>query len=258
MENEIWKPVSGYGNHFEVSNYGRVRRISGGRWPCFNRELSYRITPNGYVLVTLRFKGGKKSIVAHRLVAEAFIPNPDNLPFVNHIDGNKCNNYASNLEWVTAKENMAHASRTGLRKPGDEYNYTVIHKEKLPAIYGMRRLGLSYVEIGEILGINPKTINTRYWKKDYKRYYDEQEFEREVSKFVEQNQGKYKRRDGKTLLADGRLVRAVIQMDKSGNVVNRYESIVEAAKAAGVTDGGVSMNLKGNTKYCGGYKYVYE
>ena len=258
MENEIWKPIEGYGNHFEVSNYGRVRRISGGRWPCFNRELSYRIAPNGYILVTLRFNDGQKSIVVHRLVAEAFVPNPHRAPFVNHIDGNKRNNCASNLEWVTAKENMAHAIRTGLRKMGDEYDYTVIHKETLPALYGLRRIGLSYAEIGEILGISPKTVNTRYWKKDYWRYYGEQEFEEKVSEFVEQNKDKYKRRDGKTLLADGRRVRGVIQIDKNENVVNRYCSITEAAKAAGVTRGAVINNLNGESKYCKGFKYVYE
>lgn len=141
---------------------------------------------------------------------------------------------------------------------GSEYDYTVIRKETLPTIYGLRRIGLSYAEIGEILGINPKTVNTRYWKKDYWRYYNEQEFEEKVSEFVEQNKEKYKRRDGKTLLTDGRRVRGVLQIDKNGNIVNRYCSIIEAAKAAGVTHGAVSNNLHGKSKYCNGYKYVYE
>jgi hypothetical protein len=73
---------------------------------------------NGYYVVNLRTDDSRKTVqrYIHRLVAEAFIPNPDNKPEINHIDGNKLNNSLRNLEWNTAKENQNHAWKTGLRK----------------------------------------------------------------------------------------------------------------------------------------------
>ena len=73
----------------------------------------------GYKIVWMNIKGKQKHYYLHRLIAEAFIPNPDNKPQVNHIDGNKTNNNVENLEWVTSKENVHHAIRTGLMKPSD-------------------------------------------------------------------------------------------------------------------------------------------
>lgn len=76
------------------------------------REMSYTLNNRGYLSVVVR----RKTHMLHRLVAQAFIPNPDDKPFVNHIDGDKTNNDVSNLEWVTAAENNAHARATGLHK----------------------------------------------------------------------------------------------------------------------------------------------
>lgn len=78
-------------------------------------------TSNGYLKVDLYDNGKKSSKRIHRLVAEAYIPNPYNKPDVNHKDGNKHNNSVDNLEWVTKSENMTHAYQTGLNKPHPTY-----------------------------------------------------------------------------------------------------------------------------------------
>ena len=85
------------------------------------RELTYTLNNRGYYSVGIR----RKTHMVHRLVAQAFIPNPENKPFVNHIDGNKLNNHVSNLEWCTVQENNLHAKQTGLHKQavGHKINY---------------------------------------------------------------------------------------------------------------------------------------
>ena len=73
------------------------------------RAVKHMDRPNSYKFVSVVINGEYKHLVAHRLVAKTYIPNPENKPQVNHIDGNKCNNRVENLEWVTAKENVIHA-----------------------------------------------------------------------------------------------------------------------------------------------------
>ena len=106
---EIWKPVVGFEDYYRVSNTGKVFSIRS------NRYLNQAPKHTGYRDIELNVNGKASYKRMHRLVAEAFIPNPLNKPAVNHIDGNKLNNNASNLEWVTNSENMQHAVDTGLQ-----------------------------------------------------------------------------------------------------------------------------------------------
>lgn len=89
-----------------------------------NRFLKGKIDNAGYQIYALTFSSGKKYLAAHRLVAEYFIPNPKNLPVVNHIDSNRLNNNVSNLEWVTYKENTAHYLANSTRKKVEPEYYT--------------------------------------------------------------------------------------------------------------------------------------
>ena len=117
---EIWKDIQGYEGLYQVSNYGRIRSFK--RMKNNKEARQFKLTPNstGYISVGLRKNGKKILYQVHRLVAESFIPNPENKPQVNHIDGNKTNNHISNLEWVTASENTQHAYKMGLAKITDK------------------------------------------------------------------------------------------------------------------------------------------
>ena len=118
---EIWKDVVGYVGYYEVSNQGSIRSIDryvynpkGGKALRKGQILKQR-EEKGYMRVSLRKSVKDKSDKrVHRLVAEAFLPNPKNSRFVNHIDANKSNNEVSNLEWVTFQENMDHAKEHNL------------------------------------------------------------------------------------------------------------------------------------------------
>lgn len=108
MEN--WKNIGGYEGIYEVSSIGRIARIvkSGGHLNN-RRILKNKIKGNGYHFVCLSINNTFKYKHVHRLVAEAFMPNPENKPQVNHLDCNKSNNCVQNLEWVTHIENCIHA-----------------------------------------------------------------------------------------------------------------------------------------------------
>lgn len=112
-----WVPVKGYEGLYEVSSHGAVRscmRITADGKHLSTKILNGGCYPNGYEFVCLRKDGHNRNRMTHRLVAEAFIPNPDNLPVVNHKDGNRHNNDVSNLEWCTQGQNLKHAVEIGL------------------------------------------------------------------------------------------------------------------------------------------------
>lgn len=114
---EIWKDVKGYENLYQVSNKGRVKTLYKPDQGCSTldenniKKIGDVTKHKGYCLVQLYKDGKKKMARVHRLVAEAFIPNPMNYPQVNHIDGNKTNNCVENLEWCSGKHNMEHAAK---------------------------------------------------------------------------------------------------------------------------------------------------
>ncbi len=119
---EIWKDIEGYEGLYQVSNLGRVKSLE--RYQQNHSKLQkveekikiIHIKSNGYQFVQLYKNNIMKNLHIHRLVAQAFIPNPDNKPQINHIDGNKLNNNVTNLEWCTNSENGKHAYKLGLNR----------------------------------------------------------------------------------------------------------------------------------------------
>lgn len=123
MEQEIWKDIKEYEGIYQVSNIGRVRsldriNIYKNGTKRFEKGKIKVLSKNklGYVQIILNKENKRCSRRVHRLVAQAFIPNPNRYEEINHIDGNKLNNNATNLEWCNRKQNVRHAINKGLRK----------------------------------------------------------------------------------------------------------------------------------------------
>lgn len=116
---EIWKDIKGFEGFYQISNFGRVksldRFVNGNHINCDyqfvkGKMLKLRKNRCGYWVVMLRKNRAFKTVLVHRLVAEAFIPNPNNLPYINHKDENPANSVVTNLEWCTAKYNLEYSN----------------------------------------------------------------------------------------------------------------------------------------------------
>lgn len=112
MNNEIWKPIKETDGCYLISNYGRVKSVPRNGTINKERIIKQQLKKDNYYQVNMKVYGKSIWRRVNRLVAQAFIPNPDNLPCVNHKDGNKLNNCVDNLEWCTAKDNTNHYIKT--------------------------------------------------------------------------------------------------------------------------------------------------
>lgn len=126
--NEVWEPIRGYVGLYEVSNMGRVRSLC---WYNTNKIhiLKLKKEKNGYYRVGLTKNGVQTSHLVHRLVAIAFIPNPNNYPCVNHKDENPSNNCVENLEWCTHSYNTKYGScieRASNKRKNNKYSKVVL------------------------------------------------------------------------------------------------------------------------------------
>lgn len=119
MTIEIYKDVVGYEGLYQVSNLGNVKRIS--NYKCVNKKYldNYTLKPldngKGYYRIKLCKNNLSKRVMLHRIIAEAFIPNPNNYKTINHINGDKKDNRIENLEWCTQSQNVLHAFKNGLK-----------------------------------------------------------------------------------------------------------------------------------------------
>ncbi|MBE6156961.1 MAG: hypothetical protein E7161_04395 [Firmicutes bacterium] len=142
MREEIWKDIKNYEGFYQISNYGRVKSVERIRKGKTNqiylqkeRILKQHLNKKtGYYQVYLTKNSVPKLFLCHRLVAKAFIKNSNNKVFVNHIDGNKKNNIADNLEWCTHSENIQHAYNNNLISRTKNRFYYSRHKKDIKLI----------------------------------------------------------------------------------------------------------------------------
>lgn len=143
---EIWKDIEGYEGKYQVSNLGNVRSL-GYRNSKIVRNLQPKLNAN-YLFVHLRKQGVSKFPMVHRLVAKAFIPNPNNYPEVNHKDEDKHNNCVNNLEWCTRTHNITYGTIVGRIKET---------KKKLHRRCAEREVA-QYDKLGNLISIYPSII----------------------------------------------------------------------------------------------------
>jgi hypothetical protein len=169
---EVWKPIKGYEDFYEVSNTGKIRslphptkRVGTGK------VLKAHLSNQGYFIVRYRRPDERavKAFLVHREFAKAFIPNPHNLSDVNHKDGNKINNSIENLEWCSHTDNVRHAFKTGLVASGEDRKASrltskavkEIREKYIPRTYSQYKLAKEY-------GVSQSTIRFaligRTWK----------------------------------------------------------------------------------------------
>lgn len=157
------RDIAGFEGRYQINGVGQVYSVLKSKF------LSHGIKPGGYAFVGLsRGPGEKKSYrMAHRLVAEAFIPNPENKPEVNHKDGNKLNNSIENLEWVTRSENAVHGFDNGLLVHGFNHHSSKLKPDQVRDIYSADG---KYRDIARAFGVCAQTVCNIKRKSAYKRF----------------------------------------------------------------------------------------
>lgn len=160
--------------HRWIKEYDGMYSVSsGGRVFSYKSNKYLKLQSNEhYLKVTLTKNGKQIQKLVHRLVAEAFIPNPENKKEVNHIDGNKLNNNIDNLEWVTPKENQQHSVRKNLRKFGTDLWNGKFNKLQVLEIIELKKEGFSCKRLGVMFGCNATTISAISRGLRYKKYFE--------------------------------------------------------------------------------------
>ena len=225
---EIWKSIKNYEGLYEVSNLGRVKSLN------YNKTGKEQIlkpakVKNGYLLVGLCNNKKVKTYHVHRLVAQTFIPNPNDLPQVNHKDEDKENNCIDNLEWCSAEYNMNYGTR----------NKRIGKANKNKTISEETRKKISNANNGKHCGKN----NAMYGK------HHSEESKRKMS---EAHKGKYHTEEAKRKIGEaGRIPIYCVELDKV------FDSIKQASEELGLYATSITAVCRGRQKTCGGYHFKY-
>lgn len=151
-------------------------------------KLKPSITVAGYLAVSCQHNGIRKASLAHRLIAEVFIPNPENLPEVNHKDGVKTNNSLENLEWVTKSENMLHSCRTlGKRLKSEKVWSAVLKPEQVHEICRRLEQGARNIDLAKDFGVSAREIATIRHKLTWREITEQYDLKRARPKNLAEN-----------------------------------------------------------------------
>ncbi len=172
---EMWRDISGYEGQYQASTYGRIRSLprqitQKGHKCYFTRTMKGKILQPrkqnaNYYIVWLSNRKVQQALLVHRLVAETFIPNPENKPQVNHINGIKTDNRIDNLEWCSCSENIKHSHKIGGRKEVSKPIICIEPNRKFPSIISAsREMNINSCSISHALNGRAKTAGGYTWK----------------------------------------------------------------------------------------------
>lgn len=262
MQESIWKSIPNYEGLYEVSNDGQIRSVD--RFVQFNGTSSLvkgkpkkvRLDTDGYAIVCLSKNGIQKTMKVHRLVAMAFIPNPENKPCIDHINTVRTDNRADNLRWVTNKENSN--NRLTVKRIAQSQTPQVIRKR---------------IETHRINGGQHSPIRVYQFTKDgdFVAEYDTiGDAHRAMGRII----NLYHVLDKENLSAGGFIWRTqkdikpiyrgrnqnykfqnILQYDREGNLVAEYRSIYEASLHSGISIPHIVRSIRSISK---GYKYTFK
>lgn len=242
------KDVEGFEGKYQVTSDGRVYSLISNMW------MKPSIKSNGYYQMKLFIsynKDTKKRKYAyyhlHRLVAQAFIPNPENKPHINHIDGNKGNNTVSNLEWCTPNENMQHAFRTKLVVREKKLSEKELSSFLDDYIQGKQTL----IELKEKYQYFPSNPNLNIYLRDLAKK------QGRLEKYLSV---KDHRKSVSAQLKKHLTSKAVLQFDLEGNFIKEWPSTIEAARNLKINQGNISNACHGRnrSKTAGGFKWQFK
>lgn len=270
---EIWKDIEGYEGQYQVSNLGRVKtlaRLTVRPAPATKTgwreyripEKIMRLRPGtrGYLCVNLRQEEKPVTLMVHRLVAKAFVPNPDNLPIINHKDENRQNNRADNLEWCTAQYNVTYGHALELRyeklkkcpvamfKPDGTLIRTFPTAKDAERFIGKR---------GASRNIIMCCNGSRHHRTNY-GYKWSYVIDGKIQPPTPDPTPEEKAASNRLRSEHHGRKRAVEQISLEGVLIAEYDSIIKASGAVGVAESVIRRAAAGKYKTAGGYRWRYK
>lgn len=269
MNNQVkeeWRPIKSYENYegfYEVSNTGKVRSVTRtvrrkrmGDYVVESMELAQQTDRGGYRRVTLQWGASKKYRKVHRLVAEAFLPNPDNLPQINHKDEDKTNNHVDNLEWCTAKYNLNYGTARERQSISASKPILQLDRDTLEIV----NRWVNARKIKQALGFSQGAVYG--WCQDYAEAegfvwcyesdYGKRKYEGVKRRRYDPNKPKHVPKRHNILNVP------VCQVDMTTHEVIKTYPAASAVKADGFDNSCVTQCCRGKLKKHGGYYWCYE